>query len=217
MTQTCGYAPQDLAAFALGTLPDDASARLRTHLAGCEVCQGEVDTHLRYLQLLDRARMPLEEPEPAMRTRILARVVRRRRAPLHIAAATAAAALAAVAIFSPVADRAPVVIPVAAEAPFEAAGDVRFVPAGDGFVVEVRLTDVDPLEEPAVYEAWLYEDSGRIVSIGLATPDGDLLDAAFTVTRPPNDFRAFWITAEPDAVSPSHDGPTVVRTGVPQW
>lgn len=217
MSEPCPIGAEDLAVYAVGAASVEDERRTRSHLSACARCRREVEAQRRVAAVLARARQPVEHPDPHLRARVLHRATARRRRQGTVAAGLVTAALAALLAFPIVVEMAGVVIPVTAEAPYRGDGEVRFRADRGGFVVDVALRNVDALERPGVYEAWMYDAEGRIASLGVLTPDDGQLHVSFTVRRPHTEFRAFWITAEPDAVTASHDGPTVIRTAVPRW
>lgn len=217
----CSTHRQELGALVLGGLEPEEVAALRQHLEGCSACRAEHEQLATTVPLL--ALVPSAPPRAPdrVRDRVVSAAARRRLTRRWTASAAAAVLLAALlggvagwrlAPGPPLA----VTVPLEAVEPFAASGSVTFREVDGRVLVEVELEDLDPLEGPSVYEAWLYEADRRIVSIGQLSSDRAGASAAFHAEGELSDYRGFWITAEPDRRDPAHDGPTVVRAPVPQ-
>jgi hypothetical protein len=109
-----------------------------------------------------------------------------------------------------------VAVPLEQVEPFEATGWAAFHTRDGRAVVELELQGLEPLPDPAVYEAWLSTHDDRVLSIGQfdSEPDGSAT-AMLAIDGSLEDYRGFWVTAEPDRRDPAHDGPTVVAAPVP--
>jgi len=64
---------EDVAASALGSLDEPARSRTEAHLRGCEACRLLLAEYWAAAALLPRA-LPVQEPSPAIRERLLARI-----------------------------------------------------------------------------------------------------------------------------------------------
>jgi hypothetical protein len=108
-----------------------------------------------------------------------------------------------------------VAVPLESTEPFTAAGSATFRAEADAVRVHLEVEGLEPLDPPGVYEAWLYTTDGRILSIGQLTGEEGTFSGELTARGSLEGFRTFWITAEPDARDPAHDGDTVLRGPVP--
>lgn len=216
-----GCAPHrhDLGAYVLAGLePADVPA-LEAHLAVCAECQAEHAELAGAPRLLARA---LDAPPPVpgrVRDRVVADAARRRARRRWTVTAAAAALLAALVggvvgwQLAPAPPR-EVAVPLEAVDPFDGSGWAAFRTEDAAVLVRLELAGLEPLTAPEVYEAWLSTTDGRIVSIGqLPAGEGTV---ELTAQGPIEDYRGFWITAEPDRRDPAHDGPTVLRAPVPR-
>lgn len=226
----CGTLRTDLGAYAVGGLDGVRAEEVGTHLRTCTACAGEYRELRSTVGLLALAAEASPPAPDHLRRRLLtgARRVRRRRRRAGILAA----AVAVVAVIAggavtmigtdpatdPVADPRPQVeVALASAEPYEVDGAVTFVPASDGGVrIRLVLDGLEPLGGDGVYEAWLYRDDGGIDSIGRLPDDERSLTVEMYVDGELDDYRTFWVTAEPDRHRAAHEGPTVVRTPVPR-
>ena len=218
----CGRCLQNLGGYVVGGLSAAETADVEHHLAVCSECRDEharVADVPRLLDLLGSAppRVPAH-----VRDHVMADAVRDRTRHRWLLACAAAALCAAVvagtAVWQLTGGAGPPEVAVALEAvgPVDASGRVSFTEDEDGVGFRLEVEGLAPLEGPGVYEAWLSTDDRRVMSIGhLEVADGrSTLEVA--VDGELGDFGSFWLTAEPDARDPAHDGPTVVRAPVPE-
>jgi anti-sigma-K factor RskA len=209
----------DLGAYVLDGL-DAAEARaVEAHLRTCEACRGEHAELAGAPALLELARRAAPPPPGRVRDRVVAAAVGRRVARRWrgvAAAATLVAALLGGLVGWQVAPRAEPGVVVALEAaePFEASGWATFRATRGGLAVVLDLDGLAPLAAPGVYEAWMATHDDRVVSIG-QLPGSGRVSVTLRADGPAGSYRGFWITAEPDARDPAHDGPTVLRSRVP--
>jgi anti-sigma-K factor RskA len=99
---------------------------------------------------------------------------------------------------------------------FTASGTTAFQTTGDRLRVDIALQGLETLERGATYEAWLAEPERGLVSLGRFRPDtSGRAEVGFTAEPPLGRYSWLWVTAEPDARDPAHDGPTVVRERIP--
>jgi hypothetical protein len=218
----CERFRHDLGADVLDGLQPDEADRLADHLIRCGACRAERAELAATVELLQLT----EDRPPAAPPRLGARVVaeaerrrgRRRWVPGLVAATLVGLVVGGALGWQLAAPPEPsVAVPLeAGSETTEVAGLVVFTPTDERLRVELRLDGLPALEEPGVYEAWLYGEDGRIVSIGqLTTVDGEVA-AELQARGSLADFRTFWVTAEPDRRDPAHEGPTVARASVPQ-
>jgi anti-sigma factor RsiW len=220
VSATCGHDHELIAAYVLDGLEPEQTDTVEGWLAVCASCRAEHDELARLPALLELAHAPGPRAPGRVRDRVLAAAVRRRTRRRWASAAAAAvivAGVVGVGVGRQLAAPPEVGVVVSSVDPFEADGTVAFRVVDDRLRVTITLDGLVELEDPGVYEAWLYRADGRIVSIGqLAAVDGRV-DAELVVDGPPHDYVGFWVTAEPDRRDPAHDGPTVVRATVPHW
>ena len=215
----CDEVRVELGGYALGGLTDDELASVEEHLQRCHDCRDEARdlTALRpLLDLVDEAPSP---PPESLRTRVLAatagrRRLRRRVATLVAAALVAGALLGGVATITvwPGGDDETAVVELDAGEDFEAGGVARLRDTDAGLRVHLDLEGLPPLSEPAVYEAWLAApDADEPASIGrfAGTAEGEV-SVSLLADGTRDDYAYVWVTAEPDAARPEHEGPTVV-------
>ena len=209
----------ELGGYVLGGLEPDEAANVTDHLRGCATCR---DHHAEIATTPDLLALAASAPPrlpPRVRDRVVASTTRHRLRRRWTAIAAAAAAVAALAgglvgwLVAP--EPAPrIAVPLQAQEPFEATG-WAWLQAGDDEVrIELELTGLEPLDEPEVYEAWLYTADERILSIG-QLPAVDDVTVELTAPGSFGDYRGLWVTAEPDLRDPAHEGPTVVRARLP--
>lgn len=211
----------ELGAHVLGGLEEAEAAAVRAHLDGCASCRAEHERLAGAVPLLALARSAPERAPDRLRDRVVAAAAQRRSRRLWAGAVAAAlllgTVLGGVTVRQLLPPAQPVVaVPVRAVEPSDASGWVTFREDRGEVVVGIEIEGLEPLEEPGVYEAWLYEVDRRIVSIGQLTPVDGTVTVTLTAEGPVERFRGFWVTAEPDRRDPAQDGPTVVRAPVPQ-
>lgn len=211
-----------------GLEPGEAGA-VSDHLCSCQSCAAEVADLAVLPELLALLEDAPPEPPAAVRTRVLDEARRRRPARRRVVALVAAL-LAVV-----VAGAAAVVRPGSVEGPerpapqtetttalhpgegSDASGALTLRPSGSGLLVELEVAGLDPLPPGGVYEAWLREPGReKPISIGrFQRGQGATAAVAFTASGGLDDYDGFWITAEPDATDPAHQGPTVLWADIP--
>ena len=215
----CTTHREALGALLLGGLDDREADEVQEHLAGCDQCREEWVSLTGVPALLDLA---VDAPPPVperVRDRVVADAVRRTRS-RRWAAAVAAVAVIALGLGGivgwQVAPRTTeVAVPLAEVAPYQAGGWMRLEAGPDDVAVRLELTGLDSLEEPGIYEAWLSTEDDELVSLGQFAPEADGSATVDLVAEGDvDDYRSFWLTAEPDADGPPHEGPTVVRAPV---
>lgn len=219
----CEEIRPDLAGYVLGGLDDAEVAAVEEHIAECAACAREVAELRDSAALLAFAGRQAPPPVPEhVREQVLASAVRphrRRRLALAVAAGIVVVAVALGAGVLGSLDRGEptdVAVPLESVEPFEASGEVAFREDGDTLTVQVDVDGLEPLDEPAVYEAWLYTEEGSIVSLErMDDPADGVAELEATIDGPMARFRRFWVTAEPDRGDPEHQGPTVVQAPVP--
>ncbi len=219
----CDELRLELGAYVLGGLSEAEHRRVRQHLERCLACRREHEELAGLPALLGLAGSPSPASPPAgLRERVLSAAARRRSRNRWLLAVAAAALLGLLIGASTVLwlDRSPgqpVVVELASEASWDAAGRAAFSWSEGELTVRLMLRDVAQLEEQQVYEAWLAPVSGGPpVSIGTFDPDrSGQVDVRLRARGPLMRWRSFWVTAEPDASDPSHDGPTVVAAPIP--
>lgn len=220
-TGSCPDRREDLGAFVLDGLSPDAAGPVEEHLRSCAACRdelGELQTAVTLLQLADEAPPPAPQ---RLRDEVVAAAAQRRTQRRWTAIAAVAATIAALLggvvgwqlAAPPPAD---VAIPLQSVEPFEeASGWATFREDSDGLTVRLELDGLEPLEEPGVYEAWMFTTDERIVSIGQLATDHEAVSVELAASGSMEDYDGIWITAEPDGRDPAHDGPTVLRAYVP--
>lgn len=211
----------ELGAYVLDGLEPHEAQAVTAHLRTCATCRAHHAEIATTPDLLALAATAPPRVPPRVRDRVVAGTARwrtrRRWAVVSAAAATAAALVGALVGWLAAPQAEPqIAVPLESEAPFEdAAGWARIEPGDDELVLHLEMTGLERLPEPEVYEAWLYRDDSRIVSIGqLPDADGDV-EVRLTAPGSLGDYRGLWVTAEPDLRDPAHDGPTVLRSRLP--
>ncbi|MFW6010201.1 MAG: anti-sigma factor family protein [Actinomycetota bacterium] len=219
----CEEIRPDLAGYALGGLDDAEVAAVEEHTADCAVCARELADLRDSAALLAVAGRQAPPPVPEhVREQVLASAVRshrRRRTVLAVAAAIVVVAVALGAGVLGYLDRGQptdVAVPLESVEPYEASGEVAFREDGGTLTVQIDVDGLEPLDDPAVYEAWLYTEEGSVVSLErVEGVDDGVAELEATIDGPMERFKRFWITAEPDRDESEHQGPTVVYAPVP--
>ena len=219
--EACERYRYELGAYVLDALDPQIAEELEGHLGTCPACRAEHEDIAGVPALLELARQAAPAAPARVRDRVVAAAARRRTR-RRWAAATVAAAAAAALIggfagwrLGPAPE--PVIaVPMAEVEPFAASGWARFSTEGERLVVELDVSGLDELPGTGVYEAWLPTHDDEVISIGLLDvgPLGGS-SVALVADGPPEDYRGFWVTAEPDDEDPAHDGPTVLQARVP--
>jgi hypothetical protein len=219
-TPDCADLRELLGAHVLGGLEPDETHLVEQHLEKCPGCRTEHSELVAAPALLDLARDAPPDVPTRVRDRIVAaaaaRQVRRRWTLVAAAAAVVVGHVAgAVGWQLAPAPQTEIAVPLETIEPFEASGWAIFDVEGDRVTVRLELDGMDPLAEPEVYEAWMYTHDERIVSIGQLSDVDGAVTVEFTAPGSLDDYRGFWITAEPDWRDPAHEGETVLRAAVP--
>lgn len=217
---TCTHDRTPIAGWLLGGLDADERDAVARQVEACDECRAEAQALEPLIDTLALARRTPVVVPGRLRDRVLVaatrRKLRRRWVALTTAAALTAAVLGGAVGYRVAVQPAQVSFAVSAQEPFSASGIVGFVVDDRGAVLTIELDDVAELDDPGAYEAWLYRTDGRIESIGQLNAVDGRITAQLRIEGPLDQFRTFWITAEPDRRDPAHAGPTVVRTAVPQ-
>lgn len=217
---TCPHDRQLLAGHALGSLDDEDRVAVERWLATCPTCRAEFDELEKLVGLLAVAReRPVAVPG-RIRDAVVADAVRRRMTrrfvPVLVVCATVALLVGGVLGTAITGGPVTVTVPATADEPYGVDGAVSYEVTGEQLVVRLDLDRLPPLAEPQVYEAWLYRVDGRIVSLGQLEPVDGHVVVALPAEGTLDDYRGFWVTAEPDWRDPAHAGPTVVSATVPR-
>jgi hypothetical protein len=218
---TCDDHREALGGYVLDGLTEQEASAVRAHLDQCADCRAEADHAAQSAALLELARTPVPRVPDRVRDRVVADAARRRGRRRWAVATAAAATIAAVAGgivgWTLAGTGAPeVAVPLEVVEPFEASGRATFSPDDGAVRVHLEVEGLEPLEAPGVYEAWLYTHDSRILSIGQIDGTDGTYVGELTATGGLDEFRTFWITAEPDARDPAHEGETVLRSPVPE-
>lgn len=226
---TCEQVRLHLGGYVLDGLAPEEVGPVSEHLGACQSCAaeaGDLAALSGLLALLDDAP---PEPPAAVRTRVLEGARRRRPARRRVAglvAALLAAVVGGVAVMALPGDDEGRQLPaeqvglttaLQAGQGSDASGELTLTPSGSGLLVEVEATGLERLPSRGVYEAWLREPGrDKPVSIGrFRRAQGDTTAVTFTAPGRAGDYDGFWVTAEPDAADPAHQGPTVLWADVP--
>lgn len=212
-----------LGGYVLDGLSAHEHAWVATHLESCPDCRSERDELVPLLPLMARV-ADAPPPVPAvLRERVLAaagrqRASRTRRMIFAAAVMGGVTAIAvAVALLQPLTAPPATVLTLEPGDGFDALGEAALTDRGDRLRIELTLDRLAPLPDEGVYEAWLgVPDTEVPISIGTfdATADGTA-HVTLTANGSLNDYSQIWVTAEPDAVTPTHDGPLVVGAMLP--
>lgn len=225
----CEEVRMALGGYVLAGLEPDEAGRVEGHLGACRSCAAEAADLAPMPELLALLDDAPPEPPAGVRTRVLDDVRRRRPARRRVAGLAAALLTAAVVSGAAVvalsgsgedpeapADQASVTTELHAGEGTDATGELTLTPSGSGLLVEVEATGLERLPPRGVYEAWLRKPGREEpVSIGRFEPGQGGTAVTFTASGGPDDYDGFWITAEPDAADPAHQGPTVLWADIP--
>lgn len=233
MNDTPHQEMQDLlAAYALGSLEADETARVAAHLETCPACREELAAYEAVTDMLATA-VPLVTPPPALKARLMARTQTavvppqthhqsikeywQRWRPAHWRSASWRPALALVVLVLAVtaliiwqqnrpATPAQFTLTATEHAP-EATGVITV--AADG-TATLTITNLPPLTAEQQYQLWLIRDgqrdSGAVFSVNA---DGSA-QVTIQATRPFASYQAFGITIEPAGGSPGPTGERVL-------
>lgn len=218
-----------LGGYVLDGLEPGEAGPVDEHLRACESCAAEVADLAILPGLLALVEDAPPEPPAAVRTRVLDDARRRRPARRRVVGLVAAllvvivGGVAVVALPGSVEDperparQAEMTTALHAGEGSDASGTLTLQPSGSGLLVELEVAGLEPLPPGGVYEAWLREPGReKPVSIGrFQRGQGGTTAVAFTASGGPDDYDGFWITAEPDATEPAHQGPTVLWADIP--
>lgn len=218
-----------LGGYVLDGLEPEETGHVGEHLRACESCAAEVADLAVLPGLLALIEDSPPEPPAAVRTRVLDdarrhRTVRRRVVGL-VAALLAVVVGGVVAVALPgsvenlrsPAEQVEITTPLHAGEGSDASGALTLTSSGSGLLVELEVAGLEPLPPAGVYEAWLRKPGREEpVSIGrFQRGQSGTAAVTFTVSGGADDYDGFWITAEPDATDPAHQGPTVLWADIP--
>jgi len=217
---TCEQVRHHLGGYVLGGLSAAEQADTRMHLERCGGCRDELAELEGLPRLLDLVAQEPAQPPPSLRDRVVVAAPRPRpHRWLAVAAAAVVIMVITAGLSGGLAGRpspGSVVLPLRAGEGFTANGTAAFQTAGDRLRVDITLEGLEALERGATYEAWLAEPERGLVSLGMFRPDtSGRAEVGFTAEGTVSRYSWLWVTAEPDARNPSHDGPTVVRERIP--
>jgi len=217
---TCEQVRHHLGGYVLGGLSVAEQADTRAHLQRCRDCRDDLAQLEGLPRLLDLVAQEPAQPPSSLRDRVVAAAPRARSKRWLAVAAAAALVIAVAAALSGGPAEAPptgsLVLALRASEGFTANGTAAFQTTGDRLRVDIVLEGVEALERGATYEAWLAEPERGLVSLGRFRPDiSGRAEVGFTAQAPLSRYSWLWVTAEPDARDPAHDGPTVVRERIP--
>lgn len=232
----------DARAWALGTLPDDRIDDFLAHLAGCPICQAELE---RAQQLLDAMvdAIPATDPPPALRARVLAGVKaeaalsraadesqdrtrtngkQRRIGPAVLVGAVAAVAIAAIAVLGlrdddgttqPSSPSTRTITGTVTEAGGGTRARAQVITRAS--ISRLELTSLAAPPQGQVYQVWVVRTGGQ------ATATGELFSVSrsgnTTVSLPAlgDDVEQVIVTAEPPRGSPTPTLPAVAVVSLP--
>lgn len=226
--KTCDEVRTHLGGYVLDGLETRESQWVADHLAHCADCAAEADSISDLPGVLALVTEAPEAPPAHLRERVLADARRRRpgrRRVVGLVAAVAAGVLlgvsGAVVASGGFENEQPEQAAWSTELePGEGAaarGELGMVATGAGLRVELDLEGLDALPPRGVYEAWLRQpDREEPTSIGRFQPrDDGRAVVTFTAAGDFGDYEGFWVTAEPDAARPAHQGATVLWSETP--
>lgn len=209
----------ELGGYALDGLTEQERTHVEAHLRTCRDCWAEARELTALPPLLDLVEEAPPPPPAHLRERVLSATARRRASRRRLATLVAAALLAGAVIggglavaFWPTGSGEAISVALAGEEAFDADGVAELRETDDGLRVHLELDGVEPLAEPGVYEAWLSRpDAEEPISIGRfsGSPEGSV-DLSLRAEGRVEDYAYIWVTAEPDAASSAHEGPTVL-------
>lgn len=187
------------------------------HLVACEQCRSDLDSLITLVPLL----ADLRQPAPADATPI-------EPSPLH-RGRTGAAAIVAVAVLAVAASLVALILVTGGPDPAYrsevrlsrsdsiAGGVVSFDELDDGVAVHLRMSGLREPPPGGMYEVWLENVGGAVISIGTfsATGTGDVSVTLHGAGRLA-DFQELIVTIEPDMIDPNRNGLVVVLTNLPR-
>lgn len=224
---------EDLAAYALGALEPERVAELEHHAEGCERCRSEIRWLMPAVDALAEA-VPRQEPLPALRQRLMAEVrADARAAGVETESGGLRERLAGIRIGSltwkPLAGFAAVVLVVAAIAGYEVGSggggggnaSTYASPSSSSIAAkvvsedgsgEIHLTDVKPLPENRVLEAWVRRD-GEVEAVkALFVPDRE--GNASTMLGSMRGVDLVMVTTEPAGGSKAPTGAPIAEVPI---
>ncbi|HUH06341.1 MAG TPA: anti-sigma factor [Egibacteraceae bacterium] len=218
----CDEIRLNLGGYVLGGLTAEESAWVDEHLRDCAACRAELAELADLPELLALVAEAPPAPPESLRERVVA-AAPRRRAPRRRVALLAAAALGVGVLIAVAAlpallrggqqPETVATLEMTSGEGFDAWGSARLASVGDTLHVELALEALPQLGDDEVYEAWLsVPGSEEPLNIGRFEPQPDGTAAVTLIAQGSlDDYAGVWVTAEPDTVSPSREGPTVVR------
>lgn len=218
----CDEVRLHLGGYVLDGLSSREHAWVAAHLDSCPDCRSERDELAPLLPLMARV-ADAPPPVPALlRERVLAaagrrRASRTRRMTVAAAVIVGATVIAVAVALQPLTAPPATVLTLESGDGFHTLGEVALTDGGDRLRIELTLDRLAPLPDEGIYEVWLgVPDTEVPISIGTfdAAADGTA-HVTLTTNGSLNDYSQIWVTAEPDAVTPTHDGPLVVGAMLP--
>jgi anti-sigma-K factor RskA len=224
---------EDLSAYALGALEPERVVELEHHAESCERCRSEIRWLMPAVDALAE-NVPRREPPPALRQRLMADVeADARAAGVETASRGLGERLAGIRIGSltwkPLAGLAAVVLVVAAIAGYEVgsggsgggnastyaspqSSPIAAKVVSDDGSGEIHLTDVKPLPENRVLEAWVRRD-GEVEAVkALFVPDRE--GNASTMLGSMRGVDLVMVTTEPAGGSKSPTGAPIAEVPI---
>lgn len=135
-----------------------------------------------------------------------------------VAAIAAAAIVAAVlGLWAVLGSRAEeIVVPIAGtDLQASATGEATLRPTGDGWWIQLDVTDLTPAPEGTYYEGWLWNEDGEGVSIGTFHLRGKANPVVLWSGVSPADYPSIWVTLEDEDGDPSASGRVVMKGQIP--
>lgn len=97
----------------------------------------------------------------------------------------------------------------------EASGRATLVPTGDGWSIQLEVSDLPAAEPGSYYEGWMWNDEGQGVSIGTFHLRGGGDTVILWSGVSPDDYPSIWVTHEDEDGDPSASERVVLRGRLP--
>jgi hypothetical protein len=96
-----------------------------------------------------------------------------------------------------------------------ASGEATLVPTGDGWSIQLEVSDLPAAESGTYYEGWMWNDEGEGVSIGTFHLRGGGEMVILWSGVSPDDYPSIWVTHEDEDGDPSASDRVVLRGRLP--
>lgn len=97
----------------------------------------------------------------------------------------------------------------------DASGQATLSPTGDGWSIQLEVSDLPPAQPGTYYEGWMWNDQGQGVSIGTFHLRGGGESVILWSGVAPDTYPSIWVTLEDEDGDPSASDRVVMRGRLP--